>query len=156
MTLHRPSNVDSKTQLEGIFNAIQHTAQGLPIIFPVHPRTRKNMERFGIVPPQFYLADPLGYLEFNYLVKHSRGVITDSGGITEETTVMGVPCITLRNSTERPETCTIGTNELIGTNPGNIRPALEKIMNGQWKRGGIPPLWDGGAAERIVDVIIKL
>jgi UDP-N-acetylglucosamine 2-epimerase (non-hydrolysing) len=98
----------------------------------------------------------MGYLEFNYLVERAKAVITDSGGITEETTVMGVPCITLRDNTERPETCTIGTNELIGTNPDNIKPALDTLFAGQWKKGGIPPLWDGHAAERIVDIIMGL
>jgi UDP-N-acetylglucosamine 2-epimerase (non-hydrolysing) len=98
----------------------------------------------------------MGYLEFNYLVRNSRGVITDSGGITEETTVMGIPCITLRNSTERPETCTIGTNELIGTDPKAIAPALDKIVSGKWKKGGVPELWDGKTATRIVEQILHL
>ncbi len=156
MTLHRPANVDSKEQLDQIFRTIEETIHGLPVIFPVHPRTRKNMERFGIQSPAFHLAEPMGYLEFNYLVKHAKAVITDSGGITEETTVMGIPCITLRDSTERPETCTIGTNELVGTNPENLKPALEKVISGKWKKGGIPPLWDGETASRIVDIISKL
>ena len=98
----------------------------------------------------------MGYLEFNYLVERAKAVITDSGGITEETTVMAVPCITLRDNTERPETCTIGTNELIGTNPDHIKPALDKLFDGQWKKGGVPPLWDGHTAERIVDILIGL
>jgi UDP-N-acetylglucosamine 2-epimerase (non-hydrolysing) len=98
-------------------------------------------------------VEPLGYLEFNYLVQSSKAVITDSGGITEETTVMGVPCITLRDNTERPETCAIGTNELIGTDPKAIKPTLDKLFSGQWKKGGIPELWDGHAAERIVGIL---
>jgi UDP-N-acetylglucosamine 2-epimerase (non-hydrolysing) len=102
------------------------------------------------------LVDPLSYLQFNYLVKNSKAVITDSGGITEETTVMGVPCMTLRNTTERPETCTIGTNELIGTNPEAIAPALQKLMKGEWKKGNIPPLWDGKTAFRIADALLAL
>lgn len=150
MTLHRPSNVDNKEQLDGIFKAIEASIENLPVVFPVHPRTRKNMESFGISSPSFYLTDPMGYLEFNYLVKHAKGVITDSGGITEETTVMGIPCITLRDSTERPETVTVGTNELIGSDPNALAPALKKIIEGNWKKGGIPELWDGRAAERIV------
>ena len=149
MTLHRPSNVDTRDQLVGILEAVQSTS--LPVVFPVHPRTRKNMITFGIRTEGLILAEPLGYLEFNYLVKHARGVITDSGGITEETTVMGVPCLTLRDSTERPETCTVGTNELIGTDPAAITPALTRIMNGAWKKGSVPELWDGKAAERIVE-----
>jgi UDP-N-acetylglucosamine 2-epimerase (non-hydrolysing) len=98
----------------------------------------------------------MGYLEFNYLVKNAKVVITDSGGITEETTVMGVPCITLRDNTERPETITIGTNELIGTNPKAVQPALEKLFSGHWKKGGVPELWDGKTAERIVEKIVTL
>lgn len=156
MTLHRPANVDSKEQLEAIFKIVEENAYKIPVIFPVHPRTKSNMEKFGIKSSQFHFTDPLGYLEFNYLVKNSKAVITDSGGITEETTVMGIPCITLRNSTERPETITIGTNELVGIHPRNIKPALEKIMKGTWKKGGIPELWDGQTARRIVDIIIRL
>src|SRR5690606_23143741 len=121
-----------------------------------HPRTRKNMETFGISTEGFILTSPMGYLEFNYLVRHAKGVITDSGGITEETTVMGVPCIALRDSTERPETCPIRTHELIGTDPDAIAPALEKIMRGEWKKGSIPELWDGNAAVRIVERLIAL
>lgn len=153
MTLHRPANVDSKEQLQAIFRIIEENAKDIPVVFPVHPRTRNNMEKFGIGSRQFYFTDPMGYLEFNYLVKHAKAVITDSGGITEETTVMGIPCITLRSSTERPETITIGTNELVGIDPQNIKPALQKIMNGTWKKGGIPELWDGRTAGRIVEVI---
>lgn len=156
MTLHRPANVDSREQLQAIFNSIEEVAQNIPVIFPVHPRTRKNMEKYAIQSPQFYLAEPLGYLEFNYLVERAKGVITDSGGITEETTVLGVPCMTLRSSTERPETCTIGTNELIGTDPENIKPALKRLIAGQWKKGSIPELWDGQTAVRIVDILQRL
>jgi UDP-N-acetylglucosamine 2-epimerase (non-hydrolysing) len=100
-----------------------------------------------------HLVEPLGYLEFNYLVKHAKGVLTDSGGITEETTVMKVPCITLRDNTERPETIDMGTNELIGTEPKKIKPALEKLFAGRWKQGQIPEKWDGKAAERILKVL---
>lgn len=99
---------------------------------------------------RLYTTAPLSYLEFNYLVERSMAVITDSGGITEETTVMGVPCMTLRDNTERPETVTMGTNELIGTNPGNIRPAMDKLFAGKWKKGSIPEKWDGKAADRII------
>ena len=103
-----------------------------------------------------HLTEPLGYLEFNFLVERSKAVITDSGGITEETTVMSVPCMTLRDSTERPETVTMGTNELLGTNPDAIAPAMQKLLSGNWKKGTIPPLWDGNTAERIIDIICKL
>jgi UDP-N-acetylglucosamine 2-epimerase (non-hydrolysing) len=99
------------------------------------------------------MAEPLGYLVFNYLVVHSLAVLNDSGGFTEETTVMGVPCMTLRNSTERPETVTMGTNELLGTNPDAIAPAMQKLLSGRWKKGTIPPLWDGHTAKRIIEII---
>ena len=102
------------------------------------------------MPANLFLVDPQPYFEFNYLVKNARAVITDSGGVTEETTVMGVPCMTLRNSTERPETVSIGTNELLGINPTALKPALDRLFADQWKRGSIPPLWDGKTAERIV------
>jgi UDP-N-acetylglucosamine 2-epimerase (non-hydrolysing) len=156
MTLHRPSNVDEEEQLKSLIDEIVHSARGLQIVFPVHPRTRKNLEKIGIAYDTLHYVVPLSYLEFNYLVKHSKAVITDSGGITEETTVMGVPCMTLRDSTERPETCTIGTNELLGTDPKAIKPAMETLFSGKWKKGGIPELWDGRAAERIVDVLCGL
>lgn len=151
MTLHRPANVDNKEQLQSIIDAVVTGSGGTPIVFPVHPRTRKNIEDFGLLTPEIKMTEPMGYLEFNFLVKHAKGVITDSGGITEETTVMGIPCITLRNSTERPETCTVGTNELIGTNPSAIVPALRRMVAGEWKKGNIPEFWDGRAAERIVE-----
>jgi UDP-N-acetylglucosamine 2-epimerase (non-hydrolysing) len=110
----------------------------------------KILNHIGVSDPRLHLIEPLGYHEFNYLVEHSKAVITDSGGITEETTVMGVPCMTLRDNTERPETITIGTNELIGTDPKAIRPAMDLLFSGNWKKGQIPELWDGKAAERIV------
>ncbi len=151
ITLHRPANVDGEQQLLTLLAAIAEGTQGLPVVFPVHPRTAKNLSEGGRKLPSLHYIDPLGYLEFNYLVKHAKGVITDSGGITEETTVLGVPCLTLRDNTERPETITIGTNELIGTDPSKLSPALSRLMAGQWKKGAIPPLWDGKAAERIVE-----
>ena len=106
--------------------------------------------------PNLHIVEPMGYLEFNYLVERAKAVVTDSGGITEETTVMGVPCITLRDNTERPETCTVGTNELIGTKPEAIKPALDKLFAGEWKKGAIPELWDGHTAERIIDILVDL
>ncbi len=151
ITLHRPANVDGEQQLLRLLSAIADGARGLPVIFPVHPRTAKNLRDMGNTLPSMHYVDPFGYLEFNYLVKHAKGVITDSGGITEETTVLGVPCLTLRDNTERPETITIGTNELIGTDPSKLPPALARLMAGQWKKGTIPPKWDGKAAERIVE-----
>ena len=156
MTLHRPSNVDDPHTLRSIIDILEEKLEGIPVVFPVHPRTRANFERFGQSTRNIILSEPLSYLEFNYLVKHAKGVITDSGGITEETTVMGIPCITLRDSTERPETCTIGTNELIGNDPSKLREAIDQLLSGRWKKGGIPPLWDGRAAERIVSQLVTL
>ena len=150
MTLHRPANVDDKEKLKEIITEIVTSSQGLPLVFPVHPRTAKMLETLGLRFSNLHVIGPLGYLEFNYLVQHAKAVITDSGGITEEATVMGVPCMTLRDSTERPETCTVGTNELLGADPKSIAPAFKKLFSGQWKKGAIPELWDGKTAERIV------
>lgn len=156
LTLHRPNNVDNLDDLKAILVAIVKASRNLPIIFPIHPRTAKTLESINIKAPNLHITEPLSYLQFNYLVQHSKAVITDSGGIQEETTVMNVPCITLRDNTERPETCTIGTNELIGTNPRNIPTALEKLFSGNWKKGGIPYMWDGKTADRIISVLKNL
>lgn len=156
LTLHRPGNVDDTAHLSAQLAAIAEGAQGMPVVFPVHPRTRKSLDQLALGFANLHFIDPLGYLEFNYLVQHATGVVTDSGGITEEATVMGVPCLTLRDSTERPETVTVGTNELVGTDPANLPPALARLMAGQWKRGGIPEKWDGRTAERIVAELEKL
>lgn len=156
MTLHRPSNVDEDEKLKILIVELISNSQGLPLIFPAHPRTAKILTKLGIDHENLHIIDPLGYLEFNYLVENARAVITDSGGITEETTVMGIPCITLRNNTERPETVIIGTNELIGTDPATIKPAMELLFSGKWKKGGIPELWDGNAGQRIVSKLMSL
>ena len=156
LTMHRPANVDEADKLKRLMNEIVTNVHDLPVVFPIHPRTAKIFNELGICAKNLHIVDPMGYLEFNYLVEHSKAVITDSGGITEETTVMGVPCITLRDNTERPETCTIGTNELIGTNPDAVAPALKKLFAGEWKKGAIPPLWDGHTSERIIDILAKL
>jgi UDP-N-acetylglucosamine 2-epimerase (non-hydrolysing) len=150
VTLHRPANVDGTGQLHKMLSAIGEGCRGLPVVFPVHPRTAKTLRDLPDLPKNLRLVDPQPYLEFNFLVKHAKAVITDSGGITEETTVMGVPCLTLRDTTERPETVTIGSNELIGTDPAQLKPALDKLFAGQWKVGGIPEKWDGKTGERIV------
>jgi len=155
-TLHRPANVDQPHTLARILSVIAEEAAGVPVVFPVHPRTAKTIAAMGDSIRDLVLVDPQPYLEFNFLVRHSLGVITDSGGVTEETTVMGVPCMTARDTTERPETVTIGTNELVGTDPEALRPALKRLLAGQWKRGGIPELWDGGAGGRIVEHLDRL
>jgi len=156
LTMHRPANVDDPSQLSAILEAIACSSNGLPVIFPVHPRTRRSLEVVSHKYDSMVFLEPLGYLEFNYLVEQSLGVITDSGGITEETTALGVPCLTLRNNTERPETVTIGTNELIGTDPAKISAAISCLVSGQWKKGQVPPLWDGKAAQRIVATLEQL
>jgi UDP-N-acetylglucosamine 2-epimerase (non-hydrolysing) len=150
MTLHRPANVDDVGRFGQLLATIEQGTAGLPVVFPVHPRTRKTLGQLPNPPRSLVVVDPQPYLEFNWLVKNARGVITDSGGITEETTVLGIPCMTLRDTTERPETVTIGTNELIGTDPAKLLPALERLMAGHWKKGAIPELWDGRTGERIV------
>ena len=129
--------------------------RGIPLIFPTHPRTAKMFLDLGIKSDNLFIVEPMGYLEFNYLVKHSKAVITDSGGITEETTMMNIPCLTIRDNTERPETISIGTNELIGTDPKAIKPALGILFDGKWKKGSIPDLWDGNSAERVVNILIE-
>ena len=156
LTLHRPSNVDLGSSLKPKLKAIADGTRGLPIIFPVHPRTAKVLEDMDDLPDSIYLVEPQSYLEFNYLVKNSKAVITDSGGITEETTVLGVPCITLRDTTERPETVSVGTNDLVGTDPRAIEPALERLFAGEWKKGSIPAKWDGNAGERVVSHLMAI
>lgn len=156
LTLHRPANVDAEQKLKELLHTIIEGSKELPIIFPVHPRTAKNLQSLGIQSNNLFMTDPMSYLEFNYLVKHAKAVITDSGGITEESTVMRVPCMTLRNNTERPETVTVGTNELIGTDPQNLPPAFDRLFNGEWKKGEIPELWDGKTGERIVTILDQL
>jgi len=139
-----------------MMSAIGRGCRKLPVVFPAHPRTAKNLGGLTDLPTNLHIIMPQPYLEFNYLVKHAKAVITDSGGITEETTVMGVPCLTLRDTTERPETITIGTNELIGTDPSKLKPALDRLFGGPWKQGGTPDKWDGKAGERIVSILARL
>ena len=154
VTLHRPSNVDDKETLKRIFKTLDQISQRLPLIFPIHPRTRKNMETFGIQPPvAITLTQPLSYMEFLNLWKDAKLALTDSGGLQEETTALGIPCLTIRENTERPVTITQGTNELVGTSEDKILRAFDQIMAEQWKSGQKPDLWDGGAAKRIIDII---
>ena len=156
LTLHRPANVDCVNTFAELLQTICEVTRGLPVIFPVHPRTAKTLEELHQLPDNLCLVAAQPYLEFNYLVKNAMAVITDSGGITEETTVMRVPCITLRDSTERPETVTMGTNELVGTDPSRLSPYLDRLFAGEWKKGGIPELWDGKTGTRIVKVLDRL
>jgi UDP-N-acetylglucosamine 2-epimerase (non-hydrolysing) len=156
MTLHRPANVDDPASLARLIAAVGDAVRGLPVVWPVHPRTAKTLTALPNRPAGLLTVEPQPYLEFNYLVRHAKGVITDSGGITEETTVLGVPCLTLRNTTERPETVTIGTNELIGTDPAALEPALDRLFAGAWKKGAVPELWDGRTGERIAEVLDRL
>ncbi|HWC51998.1 MAG TPA: UDP-N-acetylglucosamine 2-epimerase, partial [Chitinophagaceae bacterium] len=156
VTLHRPSNVDDEKNLATILNTILEATSEFPVLFPVHPRTKKVLEKIKFQNHRLVQLNPLSYLEFVYLIKYARAVITDSGGITEETTVLGIPCITLRSTTERPETITIGTNVLAGTNPAELSGYLNTIMSGKWKRGTIPELWDGKTSERIVSKLLGI
>ncbi len=158
LTLHRPSNVDNAQQLEQIIDTLDIIQQRLPIVFPIHPRTKNNLQRFGLdrkinQMQGIILAEPLSYLDFMDLYGRSRLVLTDSGGIQEETTFLRLPCITLRENTERPITVTQGTNYLTGTDRDKILSAFEEIMSGGGKQGTIPEYWDGKAAERIVKVL---
>ena len=156
ITLHRPANVDLQSNLKNIINEIIAHSGDLPLIFPLHPRTAQILKQVDISNPRLYMVEPLGYLEFNYLVQNSKAVITDSGGITEETTIMKVPCMTLRDNTERPETISIGTNELLGIDPKAIAPAMKILLSGNWKKGGVPELWDGKTGERIIKILIDI
>jgi UDP-N-acetylglucosamine 2-epimerase (non-hydrolysing) len=159
LTLHRPSNVDDPAVFERLMAAIGRIAEDVPILFPVHPRTRGVAGRSALAAglaarERLKLLDPLGYLEFIGLMEQARIVLTDSGGIQEETTILGVPCLTLRENTERPVTVTHGTNRIAGTQPESIVAAWEDVR-GERHRPQTPPLWDGGAAERIVDVLVR-
>ena len=156
LTMHRPANVDQEQKLKLFLEEIINSSRELPIVFPAHPRTKQMLSNLNIDASNFHVVEPMGYLEFNFLVKNSFCVITDSGGITEETTYMKVPCLTLRDNTERPETISIGTNELVGTNPKNIKKAIDKIFEGNWKEGKIPKFWDGKTSERIVEHLLSL
>jgi len=156
VTLHRPSNVDESGVFAGIMEALAGLARRLPVIFPVHPRTRKTIEsaRGAIdIPEGLKLIEPLGYLDFVKAMRHARIVVTDSGGIQEETTVLGIPCITVRDNTERPITVEIGTNVLVGSDPRRIRDEAIRILAGPARAHRVPPLWDGKTAERIADVL---
>jgi UDP-N-acetylglucosamine 2-epimerase (non-hydrolysing) len=158
MTLHRPSNVDDKQTLAGILDALNEIQRRLPIVFPVHPRTRARLEEFGLMEgarkqAALILTEPLGYLDFLRLYSNSRLVLTDSGGIQEETTALGIPCLTLRHNTERPVTVTEGTNRIVGNDPEVIKREAIMALEQAARPNRVPELWDGRAATRIVDAI---
>lgn len=156
LTLHRPSNVDNPVLLQQKLDLISKETEPWKVIFPIHPRTRRNIYEAGIkLPMNIEMVDPLGYLEFMFLLKNAKGVITDSGGITEEATYLGVPCMTLRPTTERPETCSIGSNVLIGNDFDLLSQCISDLLKGNWKASGIPQFWDGKAADRIVQDLIS-
>ncbi len=155
MTLHRPSNVDSAETFSGLATALRKISGHVPLVFPVHPRTRANLEKFAIeLGPNVELTGPLPYMEFLNLWKDAAIVLTDSGGLQEETTALGVPCVTLRENTERPITISEGTNVLAGTNPDTIVGIAKNVMAEKASTTRRPALWDGKAAQRIVDVIV--
>jgi len=163
LTLHRPANVDNEGSFRKILDGIEKLGAKLPIIFPVHPRTRKRIHEFGLEQEcqgksgdrkGIYLVDPLGYVDFLALMKNATLVLTDSGGIQEETTALGVPCVTIRHNTERPITITEGTNVLAGTSVSGIRKAIASQLLRK-KRAAIPQKWDGKAAHRIVSILAK-
>ncbi|MEX2172920.1 MAG: UDP-N-acetylglucosamine 2-epimerase (non-hydrolyzing) [Pirellulaceae bacterium] len=154
LTLHRPSNVDHPETLRGLLGAIETIQANIPIVFPVHPRTRKALADQAISLPNVRLTEPLGYLEFMKLVTHARMVLTDSGGIQEETTYLGVPCLTLRHNTERPSTVDEGTNILVGPNPDRIVAAAQRVLAGPREKRQVPRFWDGQAAVRILDALV--
>jgi UDP-N-acetylglucosamine 2-epimerase (non-hydrolysing) len=154
LTLHRPSNVDDPVKFASLIRVIDQS--GLPVVFPVHPRTLKSLSHLSPKAQNIIATDPMSYLEFVYLLKHAKAVVTDSGGVQEETTVLRIPCITLRRNTERPETISVGTNELIGDDPSALSESLKQLATGQWKKGAIPEHWDGKAAVRIVESLVAI
>ncbi|MBX3297033.1 MAG: UDP-N-acetylglucosamine 2-epimerase (non-hydrolyzing) [Acidobacteria bacterium] len=156
LTLHRPANVDSPALLNRILEVVSRSAGSFPVIFPVHPRTQKSMEEMSTTGTNIFRVDPMGYLEFIYLLKNSKGVITDSGGITEEATVLDIPCVTARTTTERPETVEVGTNVLLGSKIDSLPGYISEMIAGTWRKASIPELWDGNAADRIADAIVGL
>jgi UDP-N-acetylglucosamine 2-epimerase (non-hydrolysing) len=156
VTLHRPANVDDDHALKVILGYLLELNSELKVVFPVHPRTRRRIADFGIDVSQLDLREPLPYIEFLALQRRATAVVTDSGGIQEETTYLKVPCLTLRNNTERPVTVTMGTNILVGQDGTMLRAELTKILQGKQKQGTVPPLWDGHAGERIAEILSKL
>ena len=157
VTMHRPSNVDDKDKLIELLKMLNRLAEKRKVIFPIHPRTRNNIEKFGVdikLNDNLIITDPIGYLDFIGLVKNAEVILTDSGGIQEESTYLGVQCVTLRRTTERPITVDIGTNHLVGDDFTEAERVVNEILTGKKKTGRIPDLWDGKAAERIVEILV--
>jgi UDP-N-acetylglucosamine 2-epimerase (non-hydrolysing) len=155
VTLHRPANVDDSVRLKGILESLLEVNRDLAVVFPAHPRTRKRIEDFGLNAGQLRLLDPLPYVDFLGLQSRATVVITDSGGIQEETTYLGVPCLTVRENTERPITVSMGTNVLVGRDREKLRAELSRVLAGKAKKGSVPPLWDGHAGDRIADILVE-
>jgi UDP-N-acetylglucosamine 2-epimerase (non-hydrolysing) len=155
LTLHRPSNVDEEQSLIQLLQGIDKLADRKKVIFPIHPRTKAILAGRNLYLKNILFVEPQGYLNFMYLVKNSFAVITDSGGISEETTVLGIPCFTMRNNTERPETQSIGTNTLVGTSIENLEHFFGEFLIKGKRKAGIPDLWDGKASERIIDILLQ-
>ena len=155
VTLNRPANFDDSVALKGILDSLLAVSRDLAVVFPAHPRTRKRIADFGLSAEQLCSLDPLPYVDFLGLQSRAAVVITDSGGIQEETTYLGVPCLTVRENTERPITVSVGTNILVGRDPNKLRMELSRILGGQMKKRTVPPLWDGRAGERIADILVE-
>ncbi len=158
LTFHRPANVDSLEFLNELVDTLNALAEKRKLVFPIHPRTRKNFDLHGLnekLSENIILTDPIGYIDFLSLTKNAELIITDSGGIQEESTYLGVQCLTVRDNTERPITVEVGTNQLIGTDLKKVKEAAFKVLNGEKKKGSIPDKWDGKAAERIVEILTK-
>lgn len=155
VTLHRPANVDNSDTLKGILESLLEVNRDLAVVFPAHPRTRKRIADFGLNPGQLRLLDPLPYIDFLRLQSRATVVITDSGGIQEETTYLRIPCLTVRENTERPITVSMGTNVLVGRDREKLRMELSRVLAGKAKKGTVPPLWDGHAGERVADILVE-
>ncbi len=157
VTLHRPSNVDDRRMLADLWRALQRISEKTQVLFPIHPRTRRRLAEYGLPEPGpgLILTEPLGYFEFLWLQRHATAVVTDSGGIQEETTYLQIPCLTMRENTERPITVEMGTNILVGQDTRRLEAAVERILNGKGKKGAVPPLWDGLAGERIAAILAR-
>lgn len=157
LTLHRPENVDDEAVLKDIWQTLREVADRLPLVFPIHPRTKARIEALKLAPhPGIRMIEPVGYVEMIALLKSSRAVLTDSGGLQEETAALDIPCLTMRTETERPITVEIGTSEVVGTSRERILDAVNRVLSGSWKKGTLHELWDGHAAERIADVMARI